>query len=104
MGAGDTMDRNNIEKIAHSAEDKVLLAKLWDKINAGIRRNIPANTCFLSPRELELARFLFGNEPGLYSFGGYEDAERKMLVYLPDYLDEDSLYEEDAPLVCLRPQ
>ena len=36
MGAGDTMDRNNIEKIAHSAEDKVLLAKLWDKINAGI--------------------------------------------------------------------
>ena len=102
MGAGDTMDRNNIEKIAHSAEDKVLLAKLWDKINAGIRRNIPANTCFLSPRELELARFLFGNEPGLYSFGGYEDAERKMLVYLPDYLDEDSLYEEDAPLVCLR--
>ena len=102
MVAGDTMDRNNIEKIAHSAEDKVLLAKLWDKINAGIRRNIPANTCFLSPRELELARFLFGNEPGLYAFGGYEDAERKMLVYLPDYLEEDSLYEEDAPLVCLR--
>ena len=102
MVAGDTMDRNNIEKIAHSAEDKVLLAKLWDKINAGIRRNIPANTCFLSPRELELARFLFGNEPGLYAFGGYEDAERKMLVYLPDYLEEDSLYEEGAPLVCLR--
>ena len=102
MVAGDTMDRNNIEKIAHSAEDKVLLAKLWDKINAGIRRNIPANTCFLSPRELELARFLFGNEPGLYAFGGYKDAERKMLVYLPDYLEEDSLYEEGAPLVCLR--
>ena len=102
MGAGDTMDRNNIEKIAHSAEDKVLLAKLWDKINAGIRRNIPANTSFLSPRELELAKYLFGNEPGLYAFGGYEDAERKMLVYLPDYLDTDSLYEEDSPLVCLR--
>ena len=102
MIAGDTMDRNNIEKIAHSAEDKVLLAKLWDKVGAGIRRNIPANTCFLSPRELELARFLFGNEPGLCSFGGYEEAERKMLIYLPDYLEEDSLYEEDSPLVCLR--
>ena len=102
MVAGDTMDRNKIEKIAHSAEDKVLLAKLWDKINAGIRRNIPANTCFLSPRELDLAKYLFGNEPGLHTFGGYEDAERKMLVYLPDYLDGDSLYEEDSPLVCLR--
>ena len=80
----------------------MLLAKLWDKISAGIRRNIPANTCFLSPRELELARFLFGDEPGLFSFGGYEDAERKMLVYLPDYLEADSLYDDDSPLVCLR--
>ena len=96
------MDRNNIEKIAHNPEDRVLLAKLWDKINAGIRRCIPANTCFLSPRELEMARFLFDDEPGLHTFGGYADAERKMLCYLPEYLEEDSLYEEDSPLVCLR--
>ena len=96
------MDRNNIDKIAQSPEDRVLLAKLWDKIGSGIRRNIPANTCFLSPREQEMARYLFGAEAGLQFFGGYEDAERKMLVYLPEYLDESSLYEEDAPIVCLR--
>lgn len=102
MNVGDIMDRNNIEKIAQAAEDRVLLAKLWDKINAGFRRDIPANTCFLSPRELEMARFLFGEQPGLHAFGGYENAERKMLIYLPEYLGEDSLYEEDAPLVCLR--
>ena len=96
------MDRNNIDKIAQSPEDRVLLAKLWDKINAGLRRNIPANTCFLSPREQEMARYLFGEERGLQFFGGYEDAERKMLIYLPEYLDESSLYEEDSPMVCLR--
>jgi len=96
------MNRNNIEKIAHNPEDRLLLAKLWDKINAGMRRDIPANTCFLSPRELEMARFLFGEQPGLHSFGGYEDAERKILVYLPEYLEEDSLYDEDSPVVCLR--
>ena len=96
------MDRSNIEKIARSGEDKLLLAKLWDKINAGIRRNIPANTCFLSPRELELARYLFGEAEGLYAFGGYGEAERKMLVFLPDYLEEDSLYAQDSPVVCLR--
>lgn len=96
------MDRNNIEKIAQSPEDRLLLAKLWDKINAGIRKNIPANTCFLSPRELEMARYLFGEEPGLCSFGGYGDAERKMLCYLPEYLEEETLYDEDSPLVCLR--
>ena len=102
MPCGDTMDRNNIEKIARNPEDRMLLAKLWDKINAGIRKNIPANTCFLSPRELEMARFLFGEPEGLYAFGGYADAERKMLVYLPEYLEENALFEEDSPCVCLR--
>lgn len=96
------MDRSNIEKIAHSAEDKVLLAKVWDKINAGLRREIPANTCFLSPRELEMTHYLFGDVPGLYTFGGYEGAERQMLVYLPEYLDESALTDEDSPVVCLR--
>ena len=96
------MDRRNIEKIGRTPEDRLLLAKLWDKIDGGMRRNIPANTCFLSPRELELARYLFGDQEGLLTFGGYPEAERKMLIYLPDYLTEDSLYEEDAPLQCLR--
>lgn len=96
------MDRNHIEKIAHTPEDRLLLAKLWDKITAGMRKNIPANTCFLSPRELEMARYLFGDVPGLYAFGGYADAERKMLIYLPEYLEENTLYDSDSPCVCLR--
>ena len=102
MFNGDAMDRNNIEKIAHTPEDRMLLAKLWDKINAGMRKNIPANTCFLSPRELEMAKYLFGEPEGLSAFGGYGDAERKMLVYLPDYLDESALMDEDSPCICLR--
>lgn len=96
------VDRSNIEKIARNPEDKVLLAKIWDKINAGLRKNILSSTCFLSPRELEMARFLFGDLEGLHAFGGYEDAERKMLIYLPEYLDESALTGEDSPLVCLR--
>ena len=96
------MDRRNIEKIAHTPEDKVLLAKVWDKLNAGFQRDIPANSPFLSPRELEMTRYLFGEAEGLYSFGGYGDAERKMLVYLPEYLEESYLYGEDSPMVCLR--
>ena len=96
------MDRSNIEKIGKTAEDRLLLAKLWDKIDAGMRKNIPAATCFLSPRELELARYLFGTPEGLYEFGGYPEAERKMLVFLPDYLDESELTGPDSPLVCLR--
>ena len=96
------MERSNIEKIAQTAEDKLLLAKLWDKISAGIRRDIPAHTCFLSPREQEMARYLFGEQPGLVRFGGYGDAERKMICYLPDYLDVDNLYDAGSPVVCLH--
>ena len=96
------MDRANIEKIAHNPEDRLLLAKLWDKINAGIRRDIPASTCFLSPRELDMSRYLFGDVPGLTDFGGFAEAERRMLVYLPEYLEPESLMGEDSPVVCLR--
>lgn len=96
------MERSNIEKIAQTAEDKLLLAKLWDKISAGIRRDIPAHTCFLSPREQEMARYLFGEQSGLVRFGGYGDAERKMICYLPDYLDVDNLYDAGSPVVCLH--
>lgn len=96
------MDRTNIDKIAQNPEDRVLLAKLWDKIHAGIRKNIMTNTGFLSLQQQEMARYLFGDTPDIVSFGGYEDAERKMLVYLPDYLDADTLKEDGSPLVCLR--
>ena len=96
------MDRNNIDKIAQNSEDKLLLAKIWDKINVGFQRNIIANTPFLSPRELKMCQFLFGEQDGLLAFGGYEEAERKMLIFLPDYLDDSALAEEDSPIVCLR--
>lgn len=96
------MDRANIDKIARTPEDKVLLAKVWDKISAGMRKNIPANTCFLSLRELDMTRYLFGDLAGLHAFGGYADAERQMLIYLPDYLDESTLYDTDSPMVCLQ--
>ncbi len=92
------MDRKNIGKIAENPEDKLLLAKLWDKIQAGLGKNIPAHTGFLSPRELQLAGFLFGIQEGLHILGGYPDAERKMYVYLPEYCS----IEEDVPIACLR--
>lgn len=96
------MDRSNIEKIARTPKDKVLLAKVWDKIYTGLRKNITSNTCFLSLRELDMTRYLFGEMDGLYAFGGYDGAERQMLVFLPDYLDKDVLMEQGSPVACLR--
>ncbi len=102
MGVVMNLNRENIEKIARTPDDALLLAKVWDKINSGAVRNIPANTCFLSPRELDMTRYLFGDLEGLTAFGGYDGAERQMLVYLPDYMDISCLMGEDSPLVCLH--
>ena len=93
------MDRKNIEKIAKTEEDRVLLARLWDKINAGISKNRLASTGFLSPREQGMAQFLFGNAEGLTFWGGYDTAQRKCLIFLPDYLYE---VPADDPILCLR--
>ena len=81
------MDRSNIEKIAREPEDKLLLAKPWAKT---------------SPREQEMAKFLFGEGQGIFYFGGHEDAERKKVVFLPEYLEEGYLMDADSPIVCLR--
>lgn len=96
------MQRDHIDKIAHTPVDRLLLAKLWDKIQSGLRKNIPVSTCFLSPREQEMSRYLFGSLEGLHAIGGFPEAERKMLCWLPDYLDENALQSDDSPLVCLR--
>lgn len=96
------MDRGNIEKIAQTQEDRLLLAKIWDKINSGIRKNVIASTGFLSLRQQDMAKYLLGDFPGLHFFGGYSDAERCMLVYLPEYVDDTGLYDADSPVVCIR--
>ncbi|MBQ3000559.1 MAG: RNA-binding protein [Oscillospiraceae bacterium] len=93
------MDRKNIDKIAKTEDDRLLLARIWDKINAGIHKYRLASSGFLSPREQEMAQFLFGNVGGLHFWGGYDAAQRKCLIYLPDYLYD---IPEDDPIVCLR--
>ena len=49
-----------------------------------------------------MSRFLFGEVAGLLTFGGFPDAERKMLCYLPEYMEENAFMEDDSPVVCLR--
>ena len=49
-----------------------------------------------------MTQYLFGNQPGLLFFGGFEDAERAMAVYAPEYLDENWLTSEESPVACLQ--
>lgn len=84
-------DKNTmIERTAREPEDRLLLARVWDKYEQTERKNIPSATIFLSPREQQLAQALL-NAAGIrsgYAFdGGYGAAERKILVFFPDWMD-----------------
>lgn len=86
------MDKNTmIAKIAQDPEDRLLLARVLDKYDQTQRRSIPSATVFLSPREQALATALLntaGIREGYVLDGGYEGAERKLLVFLPDWAED----------------
>jgi RNA-binding protein YlmH len=100
------MDRQKlIASLAETQEDQVLLARVWDKIAAGERKNIPSNSCFLSGREQILTKRLLeqGGLPEPQFFGGFPGAERQVAAYVPDYYDPAEFFAgEDSPVAALR--
>lgn len=85
------MHKNDIiARTAQEPEDKLLLARIWDKYEQTERKNVPSTTVFLSPRERQMALAMLnaaGIRSGYVSDGGYEEAERKILIFLPDWAE-----------------
>lgn len=80
-----------IERTAQEPEDRLLLARVWDKYEQTQRKNIPGSTVFLSPREQRMAQAMLsaaGVRPGYAFDGGFEAAERKILIFFPDWMTE----------------
>ena len=86
------MDKNIIiTRTAQEPEDRLLLARVWDKYEQTERRSIPSATVFLSPREQRLAQAMLnaaGIRTGYVFDGGCGEAERKILVFLPAWMEE----------------
>lgn len=80
-----------IAKVAQDPDDRLLLARVLDKYDQTQRRSIPTATAFLSPREQAMATALLntaGIREGYVFDGGYENAERKILIFLPDWAED----------------
>ncbi len=81
----------NIRDNGQAAEEKLLFAKIDDMIEKA-RRGRLASSGFLTPSEVSQAEkyLTYGKFDCSYAFfGGYGDAERKMLALFPDYLDAE---------------
>ena len=87
------MDKTNLLSRAASPEERMLLARVLDKYEQMDRRNIPTATPFLTPAEQAAVQALLnaaGIRSGYVWNGGYPQAERKLLQFLPDWCEEDN--------------
>lgn len=96
------MDKHKcIAKVAQTEDDRMLFARLYDRLVGAEQKNIPAVTSFLSPREQVLLRQML-SPMELRFFGGTGQAERSVCCWLPDYLDESWLTGSDGPVAAVR--
>lgn len=94
------MDKTQLLSRAASPEERMLLARVLDKYEQMDRRNIPTATPFLTQAEQTAVQALLnaaGIRSGYIWNGGYPQAERKLLQFLPDWCET-----EDGVLTALR--
>ena len=100
------MDKTKLlDKLGADKEDRLLLAKVLDRAEQSHSRNIPASTDFLSPQQRVMAQELLHlagiPETAYAALGGYEGAERTILLFLPDWLEAEDA-QSQSPLRFLR--
>lgn len=77
----------------------MLIAAIEDKRRQCEARSCMSHTAFLDIRQCAEAELRFKNSRHVL-YGGYEDAERRIMIFLPNY--ESALTAEDDPLEIMR--
>ena len=103
---GDGLTKTELlNRCARDSDQRVLLARALDKLELAQSRGVPAHTPFLSPAEQACVTDLLNasGHPRHFFFGGYEGAERRICVFLPDWQEqEDWLADPEGPVSALR--
>ncbi len=89
-----------INKISSDAEQRILLSHVYDLCERRDGRNIITASDFMSEPDAHAAQILINTikaENYLF-FGGYDEAERKCAIFLPDYFAESDV--NDEPSLC----
>lgn len=102
------MDKSKLlDQCGALGDDRLLLARVLDRARQASERNVPAATDFLSPAQqamaMDMLRTAGISDTAYVRLGGYDDAERALLLFLPDWLDAADA-EGQSPIRCLRAQ
>lgn len=89
-----------------SKEDRLLLAQIEDRQRMCQNQYILTTSEFLDLRQRSMVEAEYRFDRSLQFYGGYDDAERSIAVFVPEYIEGDiSEYfrdnEEDCPMVCM---
>lgn len=88
-------------------ENKLLLATIKEKYQRFLERNYLMTTDFLTLQQQAQARILLRQlaASNFFFYGGFEEAERRLLIFAPDYMDvntekELELWFKESPQDC----
>ncbi len=85
------MDKNTlINRFADNEDEKIKFAHILDLADRCEKRNIVTSSNFLTESESERSLMLIQGlgYKNAVLWGGYNDAERRCMVFLPDYIEE----------------
>ena len=99
-------------KICTKDEDKIVIAKLLDKVQFTKKRNYIQVTEFLDGYQQKIAKEVLEKlkHKEYVFYGGYEEAERKMLFLFPDKLidliqsslQNDKMIQDKIKVICIN--
>ena len=84
------MEKFEILEKYRKEEDRLLVAKLFDKISAVQKQNKIQYTDFLSPIELQILKKVINmiSYKKYIIYGGVEEAQRNIIIFYPDKLED----------------
>ena len=81
-----------MRNIIPTEDEKILLAHIDDLYTDSIRNNIVRSSCFLTEREQRLVSMK--KIKPMLMWGGYESAERKRAIFIPEYFSEQNIKDD----------
>lgn len=94
-----------VKRYAQGSEEKYLLARVLDKLEESEKKNILTFTRFLNEQQKILVGNILRNSEHSrhHFFGGYQDARRAVLIFLPDYLELEHIMDDKfCPVSLIR--
>ncbi|GFI61491.1 hypothetical protein IMSAG049_00650 [Clostridiales bacterium] len=87
------MDKQALLKSCDRPDERLLLAKVLDQADLGLRKHIVCFSDFLAPtmeaRAYDMLKYV--RDLKFISYGGYSDAERKIMAFFPDYYNGEEI-------------